>query len=162
MGYCERPSLALSSLAGAGAHRTQTWLFARLLCALSCVPALVVCASFVPVASASTRVPALTLGVPTRVGVGAFLVFACGRALLGLTVGVFARGWLGLVFALLPVFACGVCVLWCVRSPGGWDSSVSPPLPLLVGVHAPVWALLACVRAGGRLVRGGTWLSRPL
>lgn len=87
-------------------------------------------------------------------GVGVFRVFACGRALLGLTVGVFARGWLGLVFALLPVFAWGVCALACVRSPGGWDSSVSPPLPLLVGAHAPVWALLACARAGGRLVRG--------
>lgn len=95
-------------------------------------------------------------------GVGVFRVFACGRALLGLTVGVFARGWLGLVFALLPVFAWGVCALACVRSPGGWDSSVSPPLPLFGWCsRARVGVVGVCASRWAASKGGGTWLSRP-
>ena len=70
----------------------------------------------------------------------------------------------------MPVFACGVCVLWCVRSPGGGGAIiVSPPLPRLLG-----WLVLTrpcglekrvrggvCPMGGGRLCGGGTWLSRP-
>ena len=79
MGYCERPSLALSSLAGAGGTP-----YANLV-----VCALVVCVvlrarvgrlRFVRAGRLCKYAgpPALTLGVPTRSGVGA-LVFAWGR-----------------------------------------------------------------------------------
>ena len=103
--------------------------------------------------------PALTLGVPTRVGVGTFLVFAWGRTLLGLVLWacLLAGGW-GWVFALLPVFACGVCVLWCVRSRGGGGTIIVPPLlPRLAWLVLTLWCgLEKRVRepVGGQ-VRGG-------
>ena len=75
-------------------------------------------------------------------------------------------GW-GWVFALLPVFACGVCVLWCVRSPGGGGTIIVPPLlPRLLGwcsrsgVGLLACAMLPWVR--GVTVWGGTTLSRPI
>lgn len=73
--------------------------------------------------------------------------------------GVFACGWLGWVFALLPVFDWGVCVLACVRLLGGggavWSRRPFAPA-CLVGVHAfgvgvvGVCAACACGVGGGR------------
>ena len=54
--------------------------------------------------------------------------------------GVFARGWLGFVFTRGACSPFGVCVLWCVRSPGGGGTIIVPPLlPRLLA------CLLACV-----------------
>ena len=80
-------------------------------------------------------------------GVGVFRVFAWGRALLGLVVGVFACGVAGLrFFVFVWVFALSGC--W--RFGGVVGRSVS---------HRPLPSLLVCVltRLCGRLwrVRGG-------
>lgn len=170
MGYCERPSLALSSLAGAGAHRTQTWLFARLLCALSCVPALVVCASFVPVACFST-VPLLRshLAAPTRYCVGASCVRAGGGRAGLLWACLLAGGW-GLVFALLPVFVWVFALLGvgALDWGGGAVWSRRPPCPGLLACVLTPWcglvgvcAVLRARWAEGGQVGAGQSLSRP-
>jgi hypothetical protein len=111
-------------------------LRARLVCAV-CVPALVVCASFVPVACFST-VPLLRshLAAPTRCGVGASCVRAGGGR----------AGLCGRV--CLRVAGFGVCAFWvcsrgCLRSclcalAWGWWGVVCPAAP------APA-CLLACV-----------------
>ena len=168
MGYCERPSLALSSLAGAGGTLAQTRLFARFLCALSACPrwssALRSCRS--PFAATGFR--AHTSCLPTRSGVGA-LVFAWGWQ-LGLAVGVFACGWLGFVFTR------GACSFGCLRAclcalAWGWWGSVVPPPPCpgllaCLRAHALVWVCWrvrgsACPMGGWRSGRGGTIVSRP-
>ena len=145
------------------------------VCAV-CVPALVVCASFVPVAPARARGSSCAhiSCLPTRL-VWALFVFAWGCALLGLVVGVFACGWLGF----------GVCAtarvrLGCLRFLGvgalAWGGgAVWSRRPLCPGLLACLLAcsrpgvgavgvcgVLRCPMGGGWPCWGGTWLSRPV
>ena len=83
--------------------------------------------------------------------------------------GVFACGWLGLMFALLPVFVWVFALSWCWRF-GGVVGQCGPAAPHYAhcpleawafGAHALVWALLACAgccvpdgRRGGQVGAG--------
>ena len=93
-----------------------------------------------PVASASTRVPALTLGVPTRVGVGALCV-RLGAYLLRLWACLLVGGGVSCSRGCLRflVLARVVCAL---VSEGWWDMGCLTALPLLA----------CCSRVGGLLV----------
>lgn len=117
-----------------------------------------------------TRVLLRSHLVRPHVTVWALFVFAWGRALLGLVVGVFAR-WVAGVWCLrlgcvrLLVFAC-----FGVGAPVGWRGQCGPaasaPLAWLVftlwrGLEKRVRGS-ACPMGGGRPGRGGTWLSRPI
>lgn len=94
-------------------------------------------------------------GSPLALTLGCAHTLLCGRFVFARVVeeqacvGVFAQvGWLGWVFALLPVFA-WVFALACVRSPGGGGTVWSrPPLAPLAWLraHALVWA---CWRVRG-------------
>ena len=139
------------------------------VCAV-CVPALVVCASFVPVACFST-VPLLRSHCHAH-------TVACGRFLCSrgwwksrLAVGVFARWVVG-----FRVYARGVFVWACLRAlvlalwwGGGAVWSRRPSLRSLpsggwgFGAHAfGVGAACVCPMGGGRPGRGGTIMSRPI
>ena len=78
-------------------------------------------------------------------GVGVFRVFAWGRALLGLVVGVFARWVVGFGVCVWVVFVWVFALLGVGALVGWWDSVVPPPLATacLVGAHA-----LACGLVG--------------
>lgn len=68
------------------------------------------------------------------------------------------------MFALLPVFACGVCVLWCVLAWGWWDNHCPAAPASLAWLVLTLWCgLEKRVRepVGGQ-VWGGTIMSRPL
>ena len=163
-------------LAGAGRHRFGA---NHVVCALA-LCALVLrarpCGGFACFASCRSPLPghagppALTHLACPRALAWALFVFAWGRALLGLVVGVFACGWLGFVFTRGACSPFGVCVLWCWRAClGWWDSVVPPPLPRLLGWCSRLWCGLvgvcggsACPMGGGWPCWGGTWLSRPI
>lgn len=129
-------------LAGAGRHRFGA---NHVVCALA-LCALVLrarpCGGFACFASCrspllGTRVLLRSHLVRPHATVWAHFVFAWGRALLGLAVGVFACGWLGFVFTR------GACSFGCLRAclcalAWGWWGSVVPPPP-------PCPGLLACV-----------------
>lgn len=150
-------------LAGAGRHRFGA---NHVVCALA-LCALVLrarpCGGFACFASCRSPLPghagppALTHLACPRALAWALFVFAWGRALLGLVVGVFACGWLGFVFTRgacsLVVFACfGVCARLGVV---GQSLSRRSCPACLVGAHALVWACWRVREPVGGQVRGG-------
>jgi hypothetical protein len=109
----------------------------------------VVCLRFVSCRSPlqGTRVPALTLGVPTRVGVGALACVRLGAYLAEACCGRVCSWVAGLrFFVFVWVFAFSGC--WRFGGVVGRGCPSPPPLApacLLACVLAPlVWALLAC------------------
>ena len=150
-------------LAGAGRHRFGA---NHVVCALA-LCALVLrarpCGGFACFASCRSPLPghagppSLTHLACPRALAWALFVFAWGRALLGLVVGVFACGWLGFVFtrgACSPFGVCAFLVLACLLGVAGAVWLRPPALPRLacLRAHALVWA---CWRVRWFCVRGG-------
>lgn len=114
--------------------------------------------------------PALTHLACPRALAWALFVFAWGRALLGLVVGVFARWVVGVWCLCWGCVRWGVCAflvlaLWW----GGGAVWLCPTLcPGLLGCVFALWcglvgvcAAAACLVGGGWTGRGGTTVSRP-
>ena len=118
-----------------------------------------------PVASARhAGPPALTHLACPRALAWALFVFAWGRALLGLVVGVFACGWLGFVFTRGACSPFGVCVLWCWRACLGWWGNHCPAAPApLAWLVLTLWCgLEKRVRGGVCGVGGGRQVGRDM
>ena len=164
MGYCERPSLALSSLAGAGGTPCANLVVCALLCALSACPR-----------RASLRFVRagrlLFHGSPLALTLGCAHTLLCGRFLCSrgcwksrLVVGVFACGWLGFVFTRGACSPFGVCAfgVGALDWGGGtvWSRRPFAPLACLLAclrAHALVWA---CWRVRCSLGCGVTVMGR--
>lgn len=163
-------------LAGAGRHRFGA---NHVVCALA-LCALVLrarpCGGFACFASCRSPLPghagppALTHLACPRALAWALFVFAWGRALLGLVVGVFARWVVG-----FRVYARGVFAFWCLRALvlalwwGGGAVWSRRPCPACLLACSRLWCGLvgvcggsACPMGGGWPCWGGTWLSRPI